>query len=298
MDTLAVRNVSVWLDGVATWRDTFAHGVEWASRLQLPLRAIVAGPGREGHAAWPQEAVRGNVAAEQIQSCARVCAEKGVPWDGLWWRDPAGAGLEQILRPSELCVLGNALPLELKAQLLRHASGSARSPLLVCSPSWRPVSRILMVHQRRDPGSRFLNAAADVCHAFGVMPAVLTVARTEGEARRRQGFAEEALAGLGVAADFDLVSGCDVRTAVKWIAPWRHCSHVLLERPSARPWWRRLRGDTPEQLLGLSDSLTLLTLPEPDPAAPREGDQTAERDRRAEGPTGKRRTLAWINPAS
>jgi K+-sensing histidine kinase KdpD len=174
------------------------------------------------------------------------------------------------LRPSELCVLANALPRNLKQDLFQHTLQATPASMLVCAQAWQPVSRILVLNQHRDPGSRFLEAAAEICHNFRVPPAVLTVAWTEEEARRRQQFAQVAFADLEIPADFDLICNCELRTAVAAIARWRHCSHVLLERRRLSPWRRWLHGEPIQQLLGLSDSLTLLTLSESVPS-PRAG---------------------------
>jgi K+-sensing histidine kinase KdpD len=90
---------------------------------------------------------------------------------------------------------------------------------------------------------------------------VLTVARTERQARQDQRAAEELFAARGLLADFDFVVGFDVRTAVASVARWRRCSHVVLEKTRSSSWWRWLRRDTMSLLSDLTDALTFLALP-------------------------------------
>jgi hypothetical protein len=264
-----MRHVSVWLDDLAPERGAFAHALEWAAHLGLPLEGIASTlrmgggrmlnhPGEEGRRA--SDATPSAVSADKLVACATACVRKGVSWDTSLWQGGL-AGSDQFLRPVELCVFGDALPPPLKEQLLRRSLRSPDTSVLVCPRSWQPVSRVLVLHEHRDPNNGFLDAAAAVCHAFQIAPVVLTVARSEREARLRQRFAEERFGTCRQLADFDFVVGCDLRTAVAWVARWRRCSHVFVERGSAPPWWRWLRGDTLQRLFGLSDALTFLALP-------------------------------------
>jgi hypothetical protein len=138
-----------------------------------------------------------------------------------------------------------------------HGNSAPVSP-----PHRQPTSRVLVLHQHRDPSSRFLDSVAERCRAQGVTPVVLSVAWSEKEARLRQRFAEEAFARLGQPAEFDLAAGCAVRTAVACAARLRGCRHVFVEALEALPWWRRLWGDARRRLLGRSGSLIVLTIPE------------------------------------
>jgi hypothetical protein len=168
--------------------------------------------------------------------------------------------VERSTRPAELCVFGHALPPRLKEELLRQSLQETETSVLVCPRPWRPVSRVLVV-QQHGGGSHFLDSAAGVCRAFQVEAVVLTVARSEREARLRQVSAEEAFAAQRCPAEFDFIVGWDVRAAVAWAARWRRCSHVVLEKENAPSRWLWLRGDTMGRLLELSDSLTFLALP-------------------------------------
>jgi hypothetical protein len=255
MGRLALRHVSVWLDDLAPG-GAFAHALEWAGRLGVHLRAEAAG-----------------TRAEAMQACAAACLRSGVPWDSTPERERGPFAAGPFPRPGELGVFGAALAPPVRERFLRQALRQADAPVLICPRSWQPVSRVLVVYQHGDPGGRFLDGVAEVCRAFRVTPVVLTVAGSEREARLRQRRAEEAFAARGQPADFDFMAGWDVRTAVACVSRWRRCSHVFLERPRGPDWWRRLCGDTLEDLLGVSDALTFLALPG---GLPAEGERTGE----------------------
>ena len=268
MEPLGLRQLSVWVDEAAPERGGFAHALDWAACLGLPLRGI-APPlhGWCGRLAYLGRDGRPNgqdgpftASAEQLDTCERACRARGVAWLAAPWQGPWTLEVEQSMRPGGLCVIGDALPTRLKDELLRQSLQRTQTSVLVCPRSWRPVSRVLVLHQHGSGSDGFLASAAGLCRALGVQPVVLTVARSEGEARARQRSAEEVFAAQRWAADFDFVVGCDLRTAVAWAVRWRHSAHVVLERRNAPSWWRRLRGDTLGRLLGLSDSLTFLAL--------------------------------------
>jgi hypothetical protein len=134
-------------------------------------------------------------------------------------------------------------------------------PLLICSDTWQPPSRALVV-DRGEPGDYdFLQRAFELCHTLEAAPVILTVARTERWARRRQRDAQEAMAQLGWDADFDFIVGCEPRSAVTSVARWRRCSFVMMEPTSVAPWWRWLSGWDSSWLAELASSLTIMTFP-------------------------------------
>jgi hypothetical protein len=270
MQFLGIRQVSVWLDESEPERGAFEHALEWASRFGVPLHGVVSrsksdpGGGQFGPATARtpgNEARSCGAGTGALQACAAASSQRGVSWRSSAWQKPLIRAGDQLFRPRELCVFGQSIPLWLKAELLRRSFVCARPPVLVCPQLWEPVSRVLILHQHRDPGNGFLDVAGQLCRTLDVTPVVMTVARSAREARLRQAFAEERLARLNLPADFDFIIGSDVRTAVACLARWRRCSHVFLERENAPFWWRWLRGDLMEQLLGLSESLTFLALP-------------------------------------
>jgi len=253
--TLAIQNVSVWLDKLAPQCGAFAHALEWAARLRLPLRAFA--PAQPFRDAEPADGAAG----DKLRVCEAACSERGVPWGVYLWRSSQDLGIKCFLLRGELYVFGDTLSAGVKQDLMTQSLYNAGAPLLVCPHIWRPVSRVLVVQQQRGLGSAFLDAVAQICRHFDATPIVLTVARTEREAQERQYLAEDTFAAHHLAADFDFLVGYDLATAVTRVAQWRRCSHVFLERPETTSWWQRFSGDPLKQLVGLTDSLTLLALP-------------------------------------
>jgi hypothetical protein len=261
MDLLSYERVTAWLDELAPDQGAFAHALEWAGRLGLPLC------GRDP-SLKPRHADQSR--AERIQACGSACARHGVAWEA-----PA-VGAACGPRPVELNVIGDALPPAVRAPLLRWSLIEEQTSVLVCPRAWRPVSRVLVLNPEREPGGHFLADVLQLCRAFAATPVVLTVARTEVEARRRQRSAEEAFAAALTPADFDIVVGCEVRAAVARVACWRRCSHVFLAKDNSSPWQRWLRGDGRRRLVGASDCLAFLALPAARPFGPA-GDAASRR---------------------
>jgi nucleotide-binding universal stress UspA family protein len=272
MAALSLERVSVWLDAFSPDHGAFAHALDWAEHLGLPLRAIAAQCqhhvfSRAGADCVVEcNGIEGDV-EPVIRACAATCDRSGVPLDALTWRGPMDTGVQSLLEPAELCVFGKALPAQLEGALLRESLQMPWTSALICPTAWQPVSRILVLYQHADPAPAYLDAVATVCHRFDSRPVVLAVARTDAESRWRLRAAQGALALRGLAADFDTIVGGDIRSSVASVAKWRRCTHVVVAKRHATGWWRWLRGDPLEQLLDLSDQLTFLALPDTfDPA--------------------------------
>jgi hypothetical protein len=258
MAALALEHVAVWLDELAPEGGAFAHALDWAARLKLPLKAFAPDAAEE---AAPRE---------QPLACEAACARRGVRWESVRWQGPARAGVDRFLCPVALCAFGSTLPAALRHGLLHRPPQGPPAPVLVCPPAWQPLARLLVINQ---PGGRdgcFLDTVAHLCRAVAVAPVVLTVARSEREGQWRQQLAEERLAAHRLPADYDCVVGCDPAEAAVGVARWRRCSHVVVERPRAAPWWGWLRGDLPVRLLRRADALAVLVLPGAGLAAARE----------------------------
>jgi hypothetical protein len=249
MGALALERIVVWLDELAPERGAFAHALEWAERLRLPLKAFAATAGGDGLSA-------------QLDACERECLRLGVSWEVFRWQGPLDFGAKRFLRPTELSVFGSGLAPAVRQALLERALQSPPSPVLVCPSAWRPVTRVLVLNDQGEAESCFLDLVAHVCLAFQAAPVILTVGWSEREAQRRQRQAEERLAVHRLPADFDCLVGCDGPGAVGVVARWRRCSHVFVERPPRAPWWRSwLRSGAFEQLPRLDQALTVLALP-------------------------------------
>jgi hypothetical protein len=247
MAALTLDRLAVWLDKLAPEGGAFAHALEWAGRLHLPLKAFL----------WEAD-----LSSEQLDACERECLRQGVSWEVFRWHGPLLCGMERFLRSTELSVFGSGLAEQIQKSLLDRTLRSPPSPVLLCGPTWRPLGRILVLSDQEPAGSYFLDTVAHLCHTFQVSPVVLTVGWSEEETQQRQQQVEERLAAHRLPADFDCLIGCDRLEAVVVVARWRHCSHVIVERPRNTPWWRNwLRGRCPEALPRLWESLTVLALP-------------------------------------
>lgn len=243
------NRVSVWLDDYAPEKGAFAHASDWAARLHVPLHVVAA----------PAPSDRPSpLSARRLLDCGAACLRKGLSWDSelvLRPADEAGA----FFRDADLCAFGADLPSQLRDRLLRESLARPRATVMICPASWQPHARTLILH--RSSAGGFLDHAVSFCLGLGIQPVVLSVAASEGKAEERQGLARERCYDRGLAAEFDLIAGCDVRTALERAARARGCSHVIIERENDPPWRRWLRGNTTWRLLGLADWLTLITLP-------------------------------------
>jgi hypothetical protein len=272
------------LDDLAPERGAFAHALEWAEHLRLPIVGIHGAtreqrgerdpslenrPGNHGSgmARICREDGTPRPADSTEQACAWACARRGIRWDLAKPERGDAAAFLQEAGPTDLVVCGQALPPATKRMLL-HAQPLSRSPaLLVCPDTWNRLSRILVLDQGKFASEPFLAAAARLGHRFQVGLLVLSVARSERAARERQLAARQALAPCGLNVDFDLVVGSEIREAATSVARWRRCQLVLLERQESTPWWRWLRGCPTERLMERTGDLAFLGLPGADVSA-------------------------------
>jgi hypothetical protein len=171
--------------------------------------------------------------------------------------DPVTAPSE-FFRDGELGVVGAYLTAGLRDRLLAEYAHAPDAAALICPHHWRPNGRMLILNKEHAPAPDFLTASAKLCRALGLGPVVLTVAVTERRALACQGLAREAL--VDTDAEFDLVAGCELRTAVEQASRARGCSGVIMEVEPALPWWR-LRGDPIRVMLGVTHALGIVVLP-------------------------------------
>jgi hypothetical protein len=254
MDTYAIEHVCILRNAPGSRDLAFDHALDWASGLKVPLQILTL----------PSEAAgvpNGIVPAPIHEESASAWTERGTTCEEISYTD-ASCLAAQLFRPHGLSVFSESLPPKIKNRLLDSSLHVRQSAILVCSGSWPPVSRVLIVHARFDGEDGFLDSAVPLCRLFQAAPVILTVARTESKARQGQRIAEEACLVHRIPAHLDYVVGLDVRLAVASIARWRRCSHVFLARRQAIPWWSWMRGDTLKELLDSADSLTFLALPE------------------------------------
>jgi hypothetical protein len=231
MEPVTLEHVSVLTSSSSPRDEPLAHAMEWASSLRLPLQILNT-------------------------------PTNGIPCEGL--HAPELISLtNQLFRPHDLSVFSSALSSELKNRLVRFSMSARQNAILVCSRSPSSISRALIVHSADDVGNGFLLSTLSLCRLFCATPVILTLATNEIQARQGQHLAEKACLLQRTPALLDYAVGVELRAAVYSIARWRRCSHVFMARRQTIPWWRWLRGDILNSLIGLVDSPTFLVLPEP-----------------------------------
>jgi hypothetical protein len=170
----------------------------------------------------------------------------------------------EFFRDGELGVVGAYLTAGLRDRLLAEYAHATNAAAMVCPHHWRPNGRMLILNNESALPLDFLTVSAKLCRALGLGLVVLTVAVSERRALACQALAREAL--FETDAEFDLVAGCELRTAVEQASRARGCSGVIMEVEPALPWWR-LRGDPIRVMLGLTHSLGIVVLPHSHAAA-------------------------------
>ena len=195
MSVIAFRQVSVWLDENAPQRGAFRQGLEWASRLSLPLRAIVPLE-KQWRSLTPENRGKletGNrkrqteraIQADLLASCKEACERASVPWEYSQWQGPVSRCIGEFLLPTSLCV-SVALTDSVKGELLRGSLHGRACPALVCPQVPQSIGRVLVLHQASTAVDSFLDTVARLCGVLKVTPVVLTVARHERAALARQ----------------------------------------------------------------------------------------------------------------
>jgi hypothetical protein len=122
---------------------------------------------------------------------------------------------------------------------------TASAPLELRIPGTdKRLARALVADLGLARGSGFLDIAAGLCRECQIWPVVLTVARTESDARFRQAQSQALFAADGVRGDFDYAVSNDLYCAVVCAARWRTCCHIFIERYPPARWWHWLRRDS------------------------------------------------------
>jgi hypothetical protein len=244
MQLQPLQQVSVWLDGGPSDDCILPHAIDWASRLDLPLRVIATAVERGDSSRWKRWSVE--------------CAHHGVVLETFLSAEAGAAPPGQLLKPNGICALmGNSR--SAGHDLLLRSTRGRDVAVLLCNPFFEPLRRVLVLHHQDQP--IYLETVARMCRKLEIQPIILILADSEKDANRRQGYAEGVCRAFRVAADFDYVIDCDVSSAVSRAVAWRHCSHLIIERqPTHGSWWQP-GGDLLIQLRDVCDSLSILALP-------------------------------------
>jgi hypothetical protein len=268
MKSHALEHVSVWLEDGLPNEMVFSQALDWACRLNLPIRAVVAArrPVRTASRAEPVAPPEGmdqraTPLTEKMNAWGVACTQCGVALEVFMWLDDNNAGMNQFLRPHGLCVCGDATSVRTQ-ELLRRCAASHENAVLVCAPTCRSISRVLVLYDQSSPDAAYLESVARFCQTLEIQPVILIVANSEREAHRRQGYAEGVCHSFRLLADFDFVVGFDVRAAVSRVASWRSCSHLIMERRIEASHRQFSQDGAFERFRDLADALSLLAWPE------------------------------------
>jgi hypothetical protein len=264
MDTFDLPHISLWLDNLAPRRGAFVHALEWAARLNIPIRAIAPEIGARFCAEQPKvpNSMTCVVPEETIEACAVACYRRRVPWSLMRWTGPIENGLKELLNPEDICVVSNAVDPALKDIFFSLSLSRIHTNLLMCSKNCEPMSRILVLNQTSDVPYHFLQLAAQLCRRLQATPLVLTVAYSESLVRASQHQAEDIFGSEQVPATFDFVVSSDVANSVALIARLRKCTHLFIGKPKLPSWVCSFRWTLMESLSRQLDSLTCLALPD------------------------------------
>jgi nucleotide-binding universal stress UspA family protein len=216
--------------------------------------------------------------ARNVNACANVCADWGVKLGLTLMEGDRDLWLQQHVEPDDLLMVsyapgkserspsphgdGALFPsgdqrLALIRQLLQQSAA-----VLICPKIWKStLSRVLVLYRNEEQNENMLATAIDLCCCLRAKPVVLTVSRTEREGWRRQQPARAAFADHGQNGNFDLLIGSAVDEAAIRVSRWRQCQLVVMGRYGRPPWTHWFGGSTTERLIGLADSLAVLTIP-------------------------------------
>jgi hypothetical protein len=247
----ALRQVTVRLDELAPHQGTFAHALEWALLLRLPLHAIVRT--KNGLPC---------VAADVLAACAATCERERVAWR----YSCEECDKSSIMAPSQTLdndffVLGGALPRSLRTQWLRAASSLSVDGPLFCPPAWGSLRRAMVLNENPIAGSQYLANAAVICRGAVCAASVLTLSHSEDKARRLQDSALRVFASQRVVADFHTVVGNNVQTAIALVTEWCRCSHIFVERKRPSGLRRWLDTGVNNEIWDLAERYAILPVP-------------------------------------
>lgn len=177
-------------------------------------------------------------------------------------------------QPMELFICDHDVSSAQKKCLLREMHQDSGPALLFCAKMAALPSRILLIDQGGHSSDALLWITVNLCEIFRAGLVVLTVARTEREAREHQRRAREILDGGlpshpapqgrssrkgPVQVNFDYLAGAEVRSAAASVARWRRCQLVVLEANAAWERWLSFRSGS--WITELLDSLSFLVIP-------------------------------------
>jgi hypothetical protein len=273
------RRLVVSLDHLTPDQGAFSYAVGLARCFHLPIHGIAghAGSFRDNDARSAVNSGRRRLGAQLIElsgngiadigagdigpKCASICAKWDIPWELCSCDRHADARLQQFGGAGDLLVVDRIrFPMQ-GIELLRAPRSADAPAVLLCSDTWAPPTKVLIVDQGQQEHSGFLEAALKLCHYLQVLPIVLTIGYSQRAARVRQQAVRDELGRSGFSADFDFIVGCEIHVAAANVARWRRCQFAIVETHEQESWWRRFANPGPSSPLEWPQSLTFLVLP-------------------------------------
>ena len=172
------------------------------------------------------------------------------------------------LAPQDLLVLSHCAADTDPGRLEQYFLQLNRCPMLVCPQDPAPIARVLLLFKSESRNHHDLRSSARLSREIGAVLVVLTGANSARVAKRNQQPARLILAQESTNCEFDFIVGTDIEMAAASVARWRHCQLVVTGRYGNPPWRRWLRGSTSQRLLGLAESVAVLSFPGPSCVVP------------------------------
>jgi len=245
-----LRQVTVWLDALTPAQGAFAHALEWAMILRLPIHGVVSKYGSSE--ATPTAA---------LEACRATCEREGVAWSYSCedLDEKTVIGRQEL--EHDFCILSGAQPRALQKHLLTAALAWPHAGPLLCPVNGRSLRRALVVQEGGSPTHGYLENAATICHRAGCPVSVLTLSLSEEAAGRLQDSARKTFDGQNVPADFHTVIGRNAQGAIPMVAGWRRCTHVFVAKSAPSAWrrWFGFGGSGPVR--ELADRFAVLPVP-------------------------------------
>jgi hypothetical protein len=266
MNGRSLQSVSVWFDHLSKDEGAFTEGLEWACRLNLPLRVVLSPQNLAADSKTSQQtSPKPPADPDKMKRWQAACALRGITMD-LTFSGNAEMGISQYLRPYSLCVLEEDRGDWARQKLLAQSRWAKDILVLLTPPVCKPLKRVLILYHHCKPNAYFLESATKFCQALDIHPILLTVAASDKETMLKQSFAERACAAIPWRVDFDSVVSQDTEAAVQRIAGWRNCDHVIFQHVGHNfnnSLWSRDDGDIFAPLRNQSRSLAVVAFPEP-----------------------------------
>jgi hypothetical protein len=245
MHSCTLQQVAIWLEDAATNEAAFAHAVEWAARLNLPLRVFAVIEPRHFSVSSPR-------LIDRLKSWAKECDRRGVALESHLFIEPTQEAVEQYLRENSLCVFSERSESTLEEDLLRRSLHLPLVCQLFGAATFAPITRLLILCRDEELRVQFLESAARLCYALGITPLILILARSECDAELKHEYVQGVFHAQRMFADVDFVIDRDPGLAVRRMISWRGCSHLVVPSvPDVADWVVR----------DLAYSVSVLTLP-------------------------------------